>query len=132
MIIEVSGVEVGSKNRSNIDPKMESKMGLLFGIVFFCFCVFGGFWVPSWEAKPSQEGPKRGPDRTRKAKPRPRQGQAKPRPSQDAAATSKQRPGHVLTERRGFPDLKGGDLPRALDPSDREGLLRLITTFWPS
>ena len=34
MIFEVSGVEVGSKNRSKIDAKMESKMECILASIF--------------------------------------------------------------------------------------------------
>ena len=43
-----SGVEVGSKNRPKIDPKMESKMEC---ILVSIFNHFGRFLVPSWGGK---------------------------------------------------------------------------------
>ena len=43
-----SGVEVGSKNRPKIDPKMESKMEC---ILVSIFNHFGRFLVPSWDGK---------------------------------------------------------------------------------
>ena len=43
-----SGVEVGSKNRPKIDPKMESKMECILVSVF---SYFGRFLVPSWGGK---------------------------------------------------------------------------------
>ena len=79
------------------------------------FCDFDGFWEPSWEAKPSQEGAKTGHERTRKAKPRPRKTETKRRSKTSAAAEAKPRPGHVLTGGRDFLDLEGGTLPGVLE-----------------
>ena len=52
MIFEVSGVEVGSKNRSKIDAKIESKMECLLASMFDRFFVdVGGFLEASWDGK---------------------------------------------------------------------------------
>ena len=52
MILKVLGVEVGYKNRSKINQKMESKMECLLASIFDRFLIdFGGFLGASWEGK---------------------------------------------------------------------------------
>ena len=55
-IFMILGVEVGSKNRSKIDQKTESKMDGILASIFL------GFWSilgASWEANWSQDRPKK-------------------------------------------------------------------------
>ena len=49
MVFEIQWVEVGSKNRPKIDPKMESKMECILASIFERFCrILGAKLVPSW------------------------------------------------------------------------------------
>ena len=72
MILKVEGVEVGSKNRSKIDKKMESRWEDILG------SVFNGFWwilgaklggkIEPRRAKTGQDTPRQGKRREGKGK----------------------------------------------------------------
>ena len=62
MILKVLGLKVGSKNRSKIDQKMESKMECLLASIFNQFLIdFGGFLEARWDGKSIKNRSKKAP-----------------------------------------------------------------------
>ena len=72
MILRVEGVEVGSKNRSKIDKKMESTWEDILGSVFSgIWWIFGaklGRKIQPRQAKTGQDRPRQGKEREEKGR----------------------------------------------------------------